>query len=76
MMFGGKGWFKIESKSFEISVDFSEGKIFGVITGQGRSFLTWIRFREWGLALLLEGVETCYQKTKLNAFSKSWLEEL
>ena len=42
-------------------MDLLNGKITGVITERGRSFSSWIRFRERGLSLLLEGVEACCQ---------------
>lgn len=74
MGIGGNVWFGIESKSFEISVEFLKGKISGVITERGWSFLLWIRFGDGGLSLFLEGVEFCCQKENLKVFSKSWLE--
>ncbi|RVW74531.1 hypothetical protein CK203_053789 [Vitis vinifera] len=74
MGIGGNVWFGIESKSFEISVESLKGKISGVITERGWSFLLWIRFGDGGLSLFLEGVEFCCQKENLKVFSKSWLE--
>ena len=53
----GRAWFGIESKSFEILVELSKGKLFGVITERGRNFSSWIRFGERSMSLLLEGVE-------------------
>ena len=53
----GRAWFGIESKSFEILVELSKGKLFGVITERGRNFSSWIRFGERGMSLLLEGAE-------------------
>ena len=55
-------------------MDLLNGKITGVITERGRSFSSWIRFRERGLSLLLEGVEACCQKEGLKVFNNSWLE--
>ena len=75
MNVGGRAWFGIESKSFEISVELSKGKLSGVIIERGRNFSTWIRFRERGMSLLLEGVEDFYQKESLKEFKNSWVEE-
>ncbi|KAL6322405.1 hypothetical protein AAG906_007959 [Vitis piasezkii] len=75
MKVGGRAWFGIESKSFEISVELSKGKWTGVITERGRNFSSWIRFGERGLSLLLEGVEECCQKENFKEFKNSWVEE-
>lgn len=58
---GGKCWFGVESKSFEISLELVKGKAVGKIVERGRGFSSWIIFGERGLAHLLEGVEACYK---------------
>ncbi|RVW67642.1 hypothetical protein CK203_063060 [Vitis vinifera] len=60
MKVGGRAWFGVESKSFEILVELSKGKLFG--------------FGERGLSLLLEGVEDCCQKESSKEFKNSKVE--
>lgn len=47
----------MESKSFEISVEVSRGKLRGVILERSKGFSSQIRFGELSLQCLLEGVE-------------------
>lgn len=74
MKVGGRAWFRIESKSFKISMELFKGKLSRVTTERGRNFSSWIRFKERVLSLLLEGVEECYQKESLKEFKNSWAE--
>ncbi|RVW94433.1 hypothetical protein CK203_035701 [Vitis vinifera] len=57
-MRGGRSWFAVDSKSFEISVEFRE-KLKGIIVERSRGFTSWIRFGSLSLCCLLEGVEAC-----------------
>ena len=54
---GGKCWFAVESKTFEISIEVVRGKLRGTILERSKGFSSWIRFGEKSLSLLLEGVE-------------------
>ncbi|KAL6330424.1 hypothetical protein AAG906_040354 [Vitis piasezkii] len=73
-MKGGRAWFRVDSKSFKISVGFFKGKVSKVITERRWRFWTCIRFGESGLSLLLQGVEFCIQKRDRKVFSNSWVE--
>ena len=63
-MRGGKCWFAIESKSFEVSVEEVRGKLKGTIVDRSRGFSSWIRFGDLSLRNLLEGFEECCRKEK------------
>ncbi|RVW59638.1 hypothetical protein CK203_103273 [Vitis vinifera] len=54
---GGKCWFLVESKTFEISIEVVRGKPRGIILEMSNRFSSWIRFGEKSLSYLLEGVE-------------------
>ena len=56
---GGKCWFGVDSKTFEISVDEAKGKVLGTVCERSPNFSSWIRFSGKGLSFLLEGAETC-----------------
>ena len=56
---GGRCWFAVDSKSFEISVDVSGERLKGIIVEKSRGFTSWIRFGNFSLCCLLEGVEAC-----------------
>ena len=56
---GGKVWFGVESKSFEISIKEIRGKVEGRVSKRGRGFSSWIKFGEKSLSWLLEEVESC-----------------
>lgn len=58
-MRGGKSWFAMEVKSFEISIEEATSKLRGVLLERGRGCSNWIRFGEVSLSCLLEGVEGC-----------------
>ena len=62
---GNRGWFSVDSKSFEISLE-GEGKKFkGIITEIRRGIASWIRFGEEGIRNLLTRVETfCKEGSK------------
>ncbi|KAL6322769.1 hypothetical protein AAG906_018650 [Vitis piasezkii] len=56
---GGRCWFGVELKTFEISIEEHKEKVHGKICERGPKFSSWIRFRGKCLSLLLEGVESC-----------------
>ena len=43
-MRGGKGWFAVEKKSFDISIEEVGGRLWGVIVERSRGVSSWIRF--------------------------------
>ena len=70
-MRGGRSWFAVDSKSFEISVEFRE-KLKGIIVERSRGFTSWIRFGSLSLCCLLEGVEAYCRGELAKRFVKSW----
>lgn len=52
----------VDTKSFKILVEVSEGKLRGVISERSKGFSSWIRFGELSLQCLLESVEVCSRK--------------
>ena len=71
---GGRCWFAVDSKSFDISVVVAGGKLKGVIVDKGRGLSAWIRSGDLSLCLLLEGVEACCKDEALERWSKGWEE--
>ena len=63
---GGRRWFVVESKSFELLIDDVEGKLRGCIWERCRGLTSWIRFGDASLSSLLARVETCCKG------SRSW----
>ncbi|RVX08997.1 hypothetical protein CK203_013817 [Vitis vinifera] len=72
---GGRVWFAVESKSFEISMEEVGENLKGVIVENGRGLLAWIRFGDLSLRCLLEGVEACCKDESLERWSNGWEEE-
>ena len=72
---GGRCWFGVDSKSFEISVDVSGERLKGIIVEKSRGFTSWIRFGNLNLCCLLEGVEACCRGELVQRFVKSWDDE-
>ncbi|RVW35819.1 hypothetical protein CK203_082508 [Vitis vinifera] len=71
---GGKCWFGVDSKTFEISVNKAKGKVFGTVCERGLNIYSWVRFSGKGLTFLLEGAETyCCLKVG-ERFKKAWAE--
>ena len=56
---GGRCWFAVDSKSFEISVEVFGERCKGIIVERSRGFTSWVRFGSFSLCCLLEGVEAC-----------------
>ena len=71
---GGKCWFAVESKSFEISIEEVRGRLRGTIWERSKGFSSWIRFGEKGLSLLLEGVEAWCRGESNSKLLKVWDE--
>ena len=74
-MRGGKCWFVIESKTFEVSVEEVRGKIRGTILERSRGFSSWIRFGVTSLRKFLEGLEECCGEERKGRLDKVWEEE-
>ncbi|KAL6335866.1 hypothetical protein AAG906_003491 [Vitis piasezkii] len=72
---GGKCWFAVESKTFEISIEVVRGKPRGIILEKSKGFFSWIRFREKSLSFLLEGVEAWCRGKSSSRHLKIWEEE-
>ena len=73
-MRGGKGWFAVEKKSFEIFVEEVGGRLRGVIVERSRGVLSWIHFGLQGLENLLQSVEVCCKIELSGRLSRSWEE--
>ena len=56
---GGKSWFAMEFKSFELQVEVIGGKLKECIWERCRGTTSWIRFGEVSLSRLLDSVEAC-----------------
>ena len=69
---GGKCWFGVELKTFEISIEEHKEKVHGKICERSPKFSSWIRFGGKGLSLLLEGVESCRGLKERAHFRKFW----
>ena len=71
---GGKGWFAVESKTFEISIEEVRGKWRGIILERSKGFSSWIKFGEKTLSYLLEGVEDWCRGESSSRCLKVWEE--
>ena len=71
---GGRSRFVVESKSFEILVEDSGGKLKGCIWERSRGIASWIRFGEASLRCLLEGVEACCREVDDQRWVIEWME--
>ena len=71
---GGKSWFAVQSKSFEISIEEVRGRLRGTIWERSKGLSSWIRFGEKGLSLLLEGVEAWCRGESNSKLLKVWDE--
>ncbi|RVW64454.1 hypothetical protein CK203_061721 [Vitis vinifera] len=69
---GGRCWFAVESKSYEITAEVAGERLKGIIVERSRGFTSWIRFGSLSLCCLLEGVEACCRGVFLQGFVKSW----
>ena len=74
-MGGGKCWFAIESKTYEVSLEEVRGKLRGTIVERSRGFSSWIRFRVTSLRKFLEGLEECCREERKGRLVKVWEEE-
>ena len=71
---GGKSWFAMESKTFEISIEEVRGKQRGIILEMSKGFSSWIKFGEKSLSYLLEGVEDWCRGESSSRCLKVWEE--
>ena len=74
-MRGGKSWFAIESKTFEVSLEEIREKLRGIIVEMSRGFSSWIRFGVASSRKFLEGLEECCSEEKKGRLVKVWEEE-
>ena len=58
-MRGLKEWFSLDLKSFEISVEGEGRSLKGFIVERRKGVVSWVRFREEGLCILLEIIDLC-----------------
>ena len=68
-MRGGKAWFAIEAKSFEICVEEVGKRLKGCIWERTKGFTTWVRFGDHSLKCLLNGIEECERAYKKDGWS-------
>ena len=71
---GGRRWFAVESKSFELLIDDVGGKMRGCIWERCRGLTSWIKFGDASLSSLLAGVETCCRGSDHRSWSLVWEE--
>nr|CAN79200.1 hypothetical protein VITISV_034334 [Vitis vinifera] len=71
---GGKSWFAVESKTFEISIEETRGKLRGVILERSKGFSSWIKFGAKSLSSLLEGVEEWCREESSSRSLRAWEE--
>lgn len=69
---GGRCWFAVDSKSFEISVEVIGERCRGIIVERSRGFTSWVRFGSLSLCCLLEGVEACCRGVFVQGLVKRW----
>ncbi|KAL6349008.1 hypothetical protein AAG906_033664 [Vitis piasezkii] len=72
---GGRRWFAVESKSFELLIDEVGGKLRGCIWERCKGITSWIRFGDASLSSLLAGVESCCRGRDDRSWSLVWDEE-
>ena len=73
-MRGGKTWFAIEAKSFEIEIEKGK-KLRGCIWERCKGVTSWIKFGDRSLQCLLVGVEVCGEGACEPGWTKLWGEE-
>lgn len=71
---GGKSWFTVVLKSFQIIVEEVNGGLRGSILERSCGSSRWIGFRKVSLSQFLEGVEACCNKLGGKEFCKVWEE--
>ncbi|KAL6327931.1 hypothetical protein AAG906_031275 [Vitis piasezkii] len=69
---GGRSYFVVESKSFEILVEELGGKLKGCIWERCKGISSWIRFGEASLRCLLDRVETCCRESNNRGWAIGW----
>ena len=72
---GGRIWFVVESKAFELLIDEVGGKLRGCIWERCKGITSWIRFGDPSLSSLLAGVESCCRDRDDRSWSPVWEEE-
>ena len=72
---GGRRWFTIKAKSYEISVERGGRRKQFFITEKSKGVISWIRFGEESLSSLLKGVNECRRKKVSDRWRLEWKEE-
>ena len=71
---GGRSWFPVEAKSFELLVAEKGGKLNGCIWESCKEFTSWIEFGDASLCCLLGGVEACCKENGNRKWAFAWEE--
>ena len=69
---GGRSWFAVEAKSFEIVVEVEGGKLIGNIWERCRGVTSWIKFGDASLRCLLGGVEAYCRDNGDRKWALNW----
>ena len=69
---GGRCWFAVESKSYEITAEVTGERPKGIIVERSKGYTSWIRFGSISLCCLLEGLEACCRGVLILGHVKSW----
>ena len=72
---GGKKWFAVEAKSFEIEVEEAKNGLKGCIWERRKGITSWIRFGRRSLSRLLTGLEDCGRATRVSSWENVWEED-
>ena len=72
---GGKKWFAVEAKSFEIEIEEGKNGLRGCIRERRKGITSWIRFGRHSLSRLLSGLEDCCRATKVSVWENVWEED-
>ena len=74
-MRGGKAWFAIEAKSFEIKIEEKGKKLRGCIWERSKGVSPWIKFGDLSFRHLLLGIEDCKKISCDQVWFTRWEEE-
>ena len=75
IMRGGKAWFAIEAKSFDICVEEVGKRLKGCVRYRSKGFTMWVKFGDYSLKCLLNGIEECERAYNNGDWSIAWEEE-
>ena len=72
---GGKKWFAVEAKSFEIEIEEANNGLKGCIWERRKGITSWIRFGRRSLSRLLSGLEDCGRANRVSVWENVWEED-